>query len=535
MRIRFVGRRCMRRRTAGLAAAFVATLVAAFVVARSSVAAQYFPADHDLRLLLRYIVEDGEAPAVALGLVEPDGTVRTVAYGDAGPGARPLSARSVFELGELTMPFTATLLMEMVARGDVALDDPVRVYLPDSVSVPAKGGFEITLEHLARHTAGLPAEPQAPHDEFTLDDLYAFLARYDPAWVPGRRRELSTLGYGLLGHALARAAGMPFPELLRERVLAPLGMAHTGYAASLSGVGGDAGDRIVAGRKNGRVVAYRAPSPALQGGTGLLSSAEDMGRFLRANATASDLSGAQALTPLQRAMVATREVWTPFDPEGEGWGLSWRVRTSPGGMLVTHGGRTSGSTSLIMFSPARGIGTVLLAASADFNDWAARDLLFFRSPPDIGTIRVDPAVLARYVGSYGPSEGRYRAELDRGRLFIRLEDDGVLTYQPRGSVRTPLFPISDSAFYMIRAPLTVSFARVGDAMRMTAVVDGREPRAMGRTWTSWRVNDDTPSPVVTAENAPPWSAWRTGTWLLFGVVGLATLALILRPVWRRPG
>lgn len=488
------------------------------ILAPQAARAQQFPDDDDLRLLLRYLVEDGEAPAVALGVLEPDGSIRAVAYGDAGPGAEPLSAGSVFELGEVTMPFTATLLMEMVDRGEVALDDPVSMYLPDSVSVPAKSGFQITLEHLARHRSGLPGEPPAPYDAFTVEDLYTFLGRYDPDWVPGRRREVSTLGYGLLGHALARAAGMPLPELLRERVLEPLGMSRTGYA--------DDGLEAwrVAGREDGRVVVSSPPTAALQGGTGLLSSAGDMGRFLRANAVTPE-------TPLGRAMAATRTIWTPPDPEGEGYGLSWRIRSSPGGMLVTHGGRTGGHTALLTFSAVRGIGTVLLAASPDFNDWAARDLLFFRAPADVEAVAVDPSVLAGYVGAYGGRDGRYRADLNRGSLYIRLEDDGRLTYQPQGSVRTPLFPISDSAFYMIRAPLTVRFAQVGDALRMTTVVDGREGRSTGRTWTAWRVSDETPPAAVVAENAPPWSGWRPGTWLLVGVLGTLAALLILRPVW----
>ena len=462
---------------------------------------QHFPATEDLELMLRYMVEDGEAPGVALGVLEPDGTTRIGTYG-VGPDGEPVTAGTPFPIGEITMTFTATLLADMVARGEVSLDDRVAAYMPVDVTVPSLSGYEMTLEHLAMHRSGLPAEPPAPYDDFTLDHLYEFLGSYELDWVPGRSQELSTLGYGLLGHALARAAGVPLAELLRSRILEPLGMTTTGY-------GPDVG-------------------PALQGGTGLWSSAADMVAFLAANAGPPE-------TALERAMRTTHEVRTAFDPEGEGYGFSWRTYAqSRQPLLLTHGGRTPEGSALITFAKERGIGTVLLASGSDFNDWAARDLLYFASASR-PTVDVGSEVLRQYVGSYGSRSGRYRASPNSGVIFIRLEDEGHLTYQPSGRIRTPLFAVSDSVFYMLRAPLTVRFDDAGGRMQMALVTDQREPESAGRVRTAWRVDTETPHPDVTAGNALPWAAWGTGTWLLVGLAGLVTVALILRPLWpRRP-
>lgn len=495
-------------------------LVFASLLLPAPAAAQHFPPDDALASLLRYVVEDGEAPGVALGVLDADGSTSVITYGSAGPGARPLGPGSVFEIGQVTMTFTATLLAEMVDRGEVAMDDPVATYLPQGVTVPSISGYEITLGHLAEHRSGLPPEPPEAYPDFTVDDLYALLAEYELDWVPGRRHELSTLGYGLLGHALARAAGRSLEALLRERVLEPLGMDRTGY-----GPDGPPEEWLVRGHEGGDVVTRTRVTEALQGGAGLLSSAEDMVAFLAANARPPQ-------TALERAMRVAQEVRTPYDPEGEGRGFSWRTYSSARQqLLVTHGGRTGGFTSLINFDPDQGIGTVLLANTRDFNDWAARDLLFFGTPPALETVPVDPEVLARYVGAYGGRGDRYRASLNRGTRFIRLEDDGYLTYQPSGNVRTPLFPVSDSAFYMLRAPLTVSFDRIGDDVEMTVVVDEREPESVGQTWKSWRVSTETPPPQVVAGNAAPWRSWSAGTWILVGVVGTVALALITRPAW----
>ena len=523
----------MRRLSLTLLLASLAALAPPAASAVAQVA--HFPPTDDLELVLRYIVEDGETEAIALGVVDPDGATRVVTWSTAGPDAGSVGPGSVFALGELTMPFTATLLATMVARGEVAPDDPVAKYLPEGVTVPALGGQEITLEHLAMHRSGLPAEPPGAYDDFTVDDLYAFLDRYELDWVPGRRAEFSTLGYGLLGHALARAAGMPFPALLRERILDPLGMARTGYGADP-----ELAAWMVRGHEGGDVVAPTSVTDALQGGSGLWSSAADMVAFVAANAQLPD-------TELGRAMKRAQEVRTPYDPQGEGWGWSWRTYTTARQqLLVSHGGRAAGFTALVSFDPAEGIGTVVLAGSGDFNDWAARDLLYFATTAN-ERARVAPEVLQQYVGAYGGPGDRYRATRNRGSVFIRLEEAGHLTYQPAGRIRTPLFPTSDSTFYMVRAPLTVSFSRVDDAMRMRVVTDAREPAAggeagsesgtrpgaSGRTWTSWRVAEDTPPPTVVAGNEAPWSAWRIGTWILIGLVGAIALILVLRPAWPR--
>lgn len=88
-------------------------------------AAQHFPSNEDLEVMLRYRVEDRETPGIVLGILEADGSTRIVSYG------RPLGPKSVFEIGSITKVFTGTLLADMVERGEVALDDPVAKYLPE--------------------------------------------------------------------------------------------------------------------------------------------------------------------------------------------------------------------------------------------------------------------------------------------------------------------------------------------------------------------------------------------------------------------
>src|SRR3954470_7682896 len=65
---------------------------------------------------------------------------------------------TLFEIGSITKTFTVLLLQDMVARGQMKLDDPVAKYLPAAVKVPSHGGKQITLLDLATHMSGLPRD-----------------------------------------------------------------------------------------------------------------------------------------------------------------------------------------------------------------------------------------------------------------------------------------------------------------------------------------------------------------------------------------
>lgn len=141
-----------------------------------------------------------------------------------------------FETGSVTKTFTALLLAELVARREVRYDDPVARYLPRRAAAPP-----ITLLHLATHTSGLPRLPPGlltgsarrawftnPYAGYSSAELLTAFSRAEPRHRPGTRVRYSNFGAGLLGHALARAAGgsdedpdAGYGALLTERVLTP--------------------------------------------------------------------------------------------------------------------------------------------------------------------------------------------------------------------------------------------------------------------------------------------------------------------------
>ncbi len=490
--------------------------------------AQHFPADEDLRLMLRYLVEDGVAPGIVLGVLEAGGSTRMLSYGTGGRDTRPLSPRSVFDLGSINKTFTATLLAEMVGRGEVALEDPVAAYLPDSVSVPSLDGREITLLDLATHTSGLPRLPdnyrppemRDPYGDYTVEILYAFLSGHELRRLPGAEYEYSNLGYGLLGHALARAAGVGYRELLKERVLGPLGMDDTGYELN-----GACADWMVWGHKDGRAVPYWTGTEAIDGAGGLRASLLDMLTYLKANIGPPE-------TALEKAMEVARESRGTRGEGGSGYGFSWGISSIPGrAPMITHGGGTGGFSTRIAFFPASGAATHL------------EDLLRFGPPPEgWGNQKVDTETLARYVGEYESVSGN-------SSYYVRLEEEGYLTYQPRGRSRARLYAKSDTTFYLLQGPWSFTFRMggAGGAVEMWMEVDEREPE-LGIERTARKVGDGTPAPAVVAGNAGlavaiariadpiVWTVygWGPVAWVVLGAgVLLGVAALVWRLLRRR--
>ena len=345
----------------------------------------FFPPDEEVREFVRPYVGNGQAKGIVVGLLEPDGTRRVLTFGEPGEGARPLGASSVFEIGSITKSFTGAVLADMVRRGEVKLDDPVAKYLPAGVRVPTHNGRQITLVDLATHMSGLPRfptgyeppDPGNPYAQYAAEHLYAFLSSYELELEPGAKFEYSNLGMGLLGHALARAAGAEsFKTLVAERVLRPLGMSMTGYGRE-----GELSPWMTRGHDKEGKVASPFDIDVLAGGGGLNSNVNDLMTYLEA-------SIGEPTSPLEHAMRdAHRGHHTPRP--GMEVGLGWMSAKRGALNLVGSRGGSAGYSTFIAFDPDTRAGVVVLANSSGFEyaDKIGRDLL---NPDQRPLIAVEP-------------------------------------------------------------------------------------------------------------------------------------------------
>src|SRR5262245_28637790 len=196
--------------------------------------------DEIRRVLVERIDTHHQSVGIVVGVVEPSGR-RLITYGQRAKGdTRPLDGDTIFEIGSITKVFTSLLLADAVGRGDVALTDPIAKYLPATVKAPERNGRSITLVDLSTHTSGLPRLPtnfapkdiSNPYADYSVQQMYDFLSTYQLTRDIGSTWEYSNLGGGLLGHVLARRAGMDYEALVRARITGPLGMTHTSITLS---------------------------------------------------------------------------------------------------------------------------------------------------------------------------------------------------------------------------------------------------------------------------------------------------------------
>ena len=258
------------------------------------------------------------------------------------------TADTIFEIGSITKVFTAFLLADMVERGEVALSDPVRKYLPASVMVPSRRGRDISLVDLATHTSGLPRDSVTvdlqsdnnPYVGYAPSDLYAFLGSYRLERDPGSRWEYSNVGMGLLGHVLALRAGVSYEDLLRRRIFEPLGMANTTITVDVE-------------PRSRRATGYNSrllPVPPWTGGVvaaagGVNSTSADMSKF------AADVIDAQS--PRKAVFARMTSVKRPSEESRVQQALGWNVFRLGSNEILAHSGGTFGFQSRLIVDITR--------------------------------------------------------------------------------------------------------------------------------------------------------------------------------------
>jgi len=181
------------------------------------------------------------------GLLEarriPGAVVLVVAEGRVlfarGYGVADLESRrpvdpetTLFRVASVSKLVTATAAMQLVEQGKLELDADVNRWLAD-FQVPEAYGRPVTLRHLLTHTGGF--------DDAFLDSLRPLGSAPEPLGTvlaqglprrirpPGEVIDYSNRGIALVGHLVERASGRPFDAYVREHVLAPLGMARSGF------------------------------------------------------------------------------------------------------------------------------------------------------------------------------------------------------------------------------------------------------------------------------------------------------------------
>lgn len=168
----------------------------------------------------------GKLPSIAISW----GDRERMVWSHVAPGDDGVALDSLFPIASITKPIVATAVMQLVEQGRLLLSDPVASFVPEFAQ---QGKQHVTVWHLLTHTSGLSESSQ---------DLLALVAQRAPAsaylhaacavglrFEPGSQYEYGNLSFVLLAELITRLSGQPYPEYIRERILAPLGMDETTF------------------------------------------------------------------------------------------------------------------------------------------------------------------------------------------------------------------------------------------------------------------------------------------------------------------
>lgn len=332
--------------------------------------------------LARELVAAG-APGVIVRV--DDGHGRPVEITEQASWTRPdhrLRAGGEFRMGSNTKTMMATLVLQLVSEGKLALTDAVDTWLPGQVP----NGRAITLRMLLNHTSGLfdytedpavlPSIMGKDQKRWTSEQLLALGVRHDPLFAPGSSWSYSNTNYAAIGAVLEKATGNSLADLVRDRIARPLRLEHTYYAADSAWHGPHAhgyepdaahmppdvpaGFRDYTGAHRDGHVDVSDNNPSWGGAAGaMVSTAYDWGRFYTA------LMSGELLPAAQLAQMRTTVPIFPDQPDGPGYGLGIETVTTPCGTVWAHDGGIPGYLSTNVTDPTgRRTASVLVATEA---------------------------------------------------------------------------------------------------------------------------------------------------------------------------
>jgi len=271
---------------------------------------------------------------------------------------QPVKPDTIFRIGSISKQFTSAMILLLVERGELSLDDPMSRYFPD---FPHSEG--ITVRHLLNHTSGIRSflsnafrrsEGWREHD---TKEMVSYIAHQDDLtdFAVGSNYRYNNSAYVLAGAIVEKVTGKSYAVALRDMITAPLGLTDTTYDD----------ERAVVPRRakgydlrDGKATYPEPFSVSVAGGAGAMrSTAADMLRWHQA------LFGGKFLKPESLSQMiepATLNDGRPTslvqkpDPKGRppmDYGLGLKLGNQDGRRLIGHGGAINGFNAMLYTFP----------------------------------------------------------------------------------------------------------------------------------------------------------------------------------------
>jgi CubicO group peptidase (beta-lactamase class C family) len=398
---------------------------------------------------------------VSIAVVEGGRIAWARGFGVKEAGGRDsVTDATLFQAASISKPVAATTTLRLVERGTLDLDADVNRYLA-SWKVPENrftAREPVTLRRILSHSAGLTvhgfpgyrAGDPLPTVAQVLDGIEpANTAAVRVDTLPGAVGRYSGGGTTVQQLLLTEVTGRPFPELMRDLVLAPAGMTRSTYEQPLPPP--REGEAAHAHDRDGRPIPGRWHAYPEMAAAGLWTTPSDLLRWALAIDAARRGEPGAILSPAMAAQMLTEQ-------KG-GFGLGPRVQGSGPAFRFGHGGSNAGFRAQVVFFPETGQGAAVMTNGAGggalieevLRTLAAEHRWPALAPERVTPVSLDEAALQGLVGEYsvhfgGPQEVRARIRRESGRLFLEA---------PPAIAREELVPVSPDRWISVDSGVRV--------------------------------------------------------------------------------
>lgn len=393
-------------------------------------------------------MERDGVPGVSIAVIHQDRIVWAQGYGVQDAETRePVTPNTLFQAASISKPVTAVAVLRLVEAGRLDLDEDIANYLT-SWHVPKAGDWQprITLRQLLCHGAGVTVHGFPGYARDTaLPTLGQVLTGQKPAntepirvnALPGMQFSYSGGGYCILQQLLIDVTGQPFPELMRELVLEPVGMSQSTFEQPLPDIlannassGHDAHGKPIAGKWH----VYPEMAAA-----GLWTTPTDLARF----ALAMQRAGTGRFT----AFLSPERVHQMFTPQVESFtGLGFRLDGQGASSRFSHTGGNEGFLCILEAYVDKDLGAVIMTNSdegwqtiEEIKSAIAHEYAWPDYPPPTLWPTTNTALFDTQVGTYA---------LQPGYTFTVLRKDDELWLQPIGQDALSLIQITETTYWL---------------------------------------------------------------------------------------
>lgn len=402
----------------------------------------YFPTSMD-----RYHV-----PGAVIVVVKGDQIILARGYGLADWERKiPVDVESTrFRIASISKLFTATAVMQLVERGEISLNEDVRIYLP-SFPLSTRYPGPVTPAHLLSHTGGFD-DYYVGMITLTRDKvvpLSEYLAARMPeqSVPPGKMVIYSNHAYSLLGYLVEVVSGVPFARYVDEQILAPLKMSHSGFEIDPKDVSDMAvGSEFRKGELRNTPHYYFNTGPA----SSLIATGPDMAHFMIAHLNGGALEGNRILS--SETIDLMHEIRFRHDGRIAGYCLGFVEHRENGRRAIWHAGEFQGYSSLLYLLPEDQVGVFISYNSADrqlheqfIHGFLDRYYLPAAEPTYEEPEDAEYGDTNAYIGAYRPNPYSRHSYTKLAALLSQLNvtggEDGTLRLS--GNVRPNFFGTGD--------------------------------------------------------------------------------------------